>query len=70
MSMIEFTVKDMTCNHCVASITRAVKQVDADGTCEVDLAGKRVRIASARPANEFRAAIEDAGFTPEAPAGR
>lgn len=66
--MIEFTVKDMTCNHCAATITKAVKEVDASGRCEVDLAGKRVRIESPRPAEAFRAAIEDAGFTPEAPA--
>jgi copper chaperone len=66
--MIEFTVKDMSCDHCVATITKAVKQVDAGGRCEVDLAGKRVRIESARPAEAFRAAIEDAGFTPEAAA--
>jgi Copper chaperone len=65
--MIEFTVKDMTCGHCAATITKAVKGVDAGGRCEVDLEGKRVRIESARPAAEFRAAIEDAGFTPEAP---
>ena len=65
--MIEFTVNDMTCNHCAATITKAVKGVDAGGRCEVDLAGKRVRIESARPVEEFRAAIEDAGFTPEAP---
>jgi len=63
--MIEFTVKDMTCNHCAATITKAVKGVDAGGTCEVDLAGKRVRIESGKPAEAFRAAIEDAGFTPE-----
>jgi copper chaperone len=68
--MIEFTVKDMTCNHCAATITKAVKQVDAGGTCEVDLAAKRVRIASGHAPEEFRAAIEDAGFTPEAPAAR
>ncbi|HET9577965.1 MAG TPA: heavy-metal-associated domain-containing protein [Usitatibacter sp.] len=66
--MIEFTVKDMSCNHCVQSITRAVKQVDANGTCEVDLGAKRVRIGSTHAADEFRAAIADAGFTPEAPA--
>lgn len=64
--MIEFTVKDMTCGHCAATITKAVKGVDAGGRCEVDLEGKRVRIESVRPAAEFRAAIEDAGFTPEA----
>jgi len=64
--MIEFTVNDMTCNHCAATITKAVKQVDARGACEVDLAAKRVRIESSHPAEEFRAAIEDAGFTPQA----
>jgi copper chaperone len=64
--MIEFTVNDMTCNHCAMSITKAVKGVDAAGRCEVDLQGKRVRIESAKPAEAFRAAIEDAGFTPEA----
>ena len=66
--MIEFTVNDMSCNHCVQSITRAVKDVDANGACEVDLAARRVRITSSHAADEFRAAIEDAGFTPEAPA--
>lgn len=66
--MIEFTVKDMTCGHCAASITKAVKGVDAAGRCEVDLEGKRVRIESAKPAEAFREAIEDAGFTPEASA--
>ena len=65
--MIEMNVPDMTCNHCVATIRKAVAGVDDGARCEVDLAGKRVRIESARPVEEFRAAIEDAGFTPEAP---
>ena len=62
--MIEFTVNDMTCGHCASTITRAVKEVDAGGKCEIDLAGKRVRIVSDRPSEEFRAAIEGAGYTP------
>ena len=62
--MIEFNVNDMTCGHCASTITRAVKDVDAAGRCEVDLAAKRVKIASDHPAEEFRAAIEEAGFTP------
>jgi copper chaperone len=64
--MIELTVKDMTCNHCASSITRAVKDVDAEGKCEIDLGSKRVRISSSRPAAEFVAAIQEAGYTPEA----
>jgi copper chaperone len=62
--MIEFTVNDMTCGHCVSTITRAVKDVDAAGRCEVDLDAKRVRIESSHPAEEFRSAIAEAGFTP------
>ena len=62
--MIQFNVNDMTCGHCVAAVSRAVKEVDAAGKCEVDLATKRVRIVSDRPAEEFRAAIEGAGYTP------
>ncbi len=66
--MIELTVKDMTCGHCASSITRAVKDVDAAGKCDVDLAAKRVRISSTHPASEFVEAIQEAGFTP-VPAG-
>ena len=62
--MIEFTVNDMTCGHCASSITRAVKEVDAGSRCEVDLGGKKVRIESNHPAADFKAAIEEAGFTP------
>lgn len=62
--MIEFNVNDMTCGHCASTITRAVKEVDAAGKCEIDLGTKRVRIVSERPSEEFRAAIEEAGYTP------
>ena len=62
--MIEFQVDDMSCGHCVAAITKAVKEVDAQGKVDVDLAGKRVRIESTHPAQEFSAAIEEAGYTP------
>jgi copper chaperone len=62
--MIEFTVNDMTCGHCASTITRAVKEIDASGRCEIDLSAKRVRIESTHPAEEFREAIEEAGYTP------
>jgi len=62
--MIEFTVNDMTCGHCASTITRAVKDVDAASRCEIDLGNKKVRIESAQPAEDFKAAIEEAGYTP------
>jgi copper chaperone len=62
--MIEFTVDDMTCGHCESTIRRVVKEIDAASRCDIDLAGKRVRIESARTPAEFRTAIEEAGYTP------
>ena len=62
--MIQFTVNDMTCGHCASTIARVVKDVDAAGRCEVDLAAKRVQIVSDQPAADFKAAIEEAGYTP------
>lgn len=64
--MSDFIVEDMTCGHCASTITRAVKEVDAQAGCEIDLAGKRVRVTSAKPAAQFLEAIQEAGFTPTA----
>ena len=62
--MIEFTVSDMTCGHCAATITGAVKALDPEASCDVDLATKRVKVATAFSAERVRAAIERAGFSP------
>ena len=62
--MIELTVKDMTCGHCAATITGAVKALDPQAGCEVDLEAKRVRVDTVHSAERVRAAIERAGFSP------
>jgi copper chaperone len=62
--MIEMNVPDMTCNHCVAAITRAVNGVDPGAACEIDLGAKRVRIDSALPPSDFIEALEEIGYTP------
>ncbi len=41
--MIELLAKAMTCEHCVASVTRTVKPVDPGASVDADLATKRVR---------------------------
>jgi copper chaperone len=66
--MIEFNVKDMSCSHCASTITAAVRGVDAGAGCEIDIESRRVRITSARRAEEFAESIRKAGFTPT-PAG-
>ena len=64
--MISFVVKDMTCGHCVASITKAVQAADPSAQVQVKLAEHRVDIESAQSnAEQLRSAIEAAGFTPE-----
>ena len=63
--MIAFDVKDMTCGHCVATITRAVRDVDDNAIVHIDLASHRVQIEpSGADAAKLGAAIRDAGYTP------
>lgn len=68
--MFEFEVNDMTCGHCVATITRAVQAVDPGATVETDLAAHRVRVEPATAgADAIAGAIRDAGYTPQPAAG-
>jgi copper chaperone len=62
--MIEFTVQDMTCGHCAASITQAVKSADPEGRCEIDVAARRVKVESVLSPERIAGAIAKAGFTP------
>ncbi|MFZ1181288.1 MAG: heavy-metal-associated domain-containing protein [Herbaspirillum sp.] len=64
--MLTFDVQDMTCEHCVGAITRAVKDVDANARVDVQIAGKRVMIDSGVAAAKFAEAIRKAGYTPVA----
>ncbi len=65
--MIELTVKDMTCNHCVGAVTKAVKSVDPSATVNVDLPSKRVQVDSQSSAGAFAKALGEAGY-PATPA--
>lgn len=61
--MYNFQVSDMTCSHCVATVEKAVKSVDAAAKIEIDLGTLAVRIESDEPVERFANAIEDAGYT-------
>lgn len=63
--MIAFEVDDMTCGHCAGTITKAVHAVDGHAEVRIDLARHLVTIGTSHAdANEFRAAIANAGYTP------
>ena len=61
--MIGLDVHGMSCNHCVMSVTKAVKALDAQAEVKVDLAAGRVEVDSAvLDRARVAAAIEDAGY--------
>ncbi|WP_153100778.1 heavy-metal-associated domain-containing protein [Paraburkholderia hayleyella] len=60
---LAFKVEGMSCQHCVAAVTRAVQALDATARVEIDLAAGRVAIESAQPAATLQHAIEEAGYT-------
>jgi len=63
--MISFRVNDMTCGHCVSTITKALKAEDAGVQVRFDLASQRVDIESGQAdAAELSEAIKAAGYTP------
>jgi copper chaperone len=66
--MIELNVNDMTCGHCVAAVTRAVKAADPQANVEVDLESKRVRVEGGRSADELIRSLSEAGYA-AVPAG-
>ncbi len=62
---LDIQVKDMTCGHCVQSITQAVQSVSPNAQVQVDLATHRVQIQGEVDQVAVLGAITDAGFTPE-----
>lgn len=61
--MISFRVDDMTCGHCTAAITKALRAIDPGARVQVDLATHRVDIeSSSADVSRLRGAIEDAGY--------
>ena len=65
--MTTFEVKDMTCGHCVSTITKAVMAVDQGATVRIDLATHRVTIdLTEADEAEVSDAIKQAGYTPVA----
>lgn len=64
MSATTYTVKGMTCDHCVRAVTDEVSKVTGVTGVEVDLASGRVTVSSGAPvdAAAVRAAVEEAGY--------
>lgn len=53
--MLELTVPDMTCGHCMSVITRAVGDIDSAAKLSFDLPSHKVSVASVASADAIRA---------------
>jgi copper chaperone len=60
---IEFQVEGMSCQHCVAAVTRSIREHDATAQVQVDLATGRVAVDSTQSIDALKAAIDEAGYT-------
>ncbi|GAA4921724.1 heavy-metal-associated domain-containing protein [Actinoplanes utahensis] len=59
-----FTVKGMTCSHCVQSVTEELSALPGVTDVAVDLASGGVTVASESPLSDeaVRAAVDEAGY--------
>jgi copper ion binding protein len=64
MSTSTYTVTGMTCEHCVASVTEEVSELDGVQAVQVDLPTGAVTVTSTDPLPEdaVRTAVEEAGY--------
>lgn len=60
--MIELKVPDMSCNHCRAAVTAAIRAVAPAAEVAVDLEARRVRVGGAADAAPLLAALTAAGY--------
>ncbi len=67
--MHQFHLPDMTCGHCVATVTETVKELDAAATLEFEREARRVRIVSELGREVLARALSEAGYTPTSDAG-
>ena len=64
--MLQYTVNDMSCQHCVKAITEAVMQAAPGARVEVDLERHLVRVEQTSNDAAVADAIREAGYTPVA----
>jgi copper chaperone len=64
MGQTTYTVTGMTCEHCVAAVTRDVSAVTGVDSVQVDLAAGTVVVRGEQVSDEeVRAAVDEAGYT-------
>ena len=60
--MYQLQVENMSCGHCVGSVTKVVQGIDPAAQVQIDLASKSVKVESSGALDSIKAAIVDAGY--------
>lgn len=61
--MYELRVDGMTCSGCANSVKKAVQMVDSNAEVNIDMVSKTVSVKSDAALDEFKSAIDRAGYT-------
>ena len=59
---MELTINDMTCNHCVSTITKTIQALDANAVVEADLQTHKVKVQTSVAEDKVRQALSNVGF--------
>ena len=59
--MYEFDIPDMSCGHCVGTVTQAIKSVDPAAVANVDLTTRKAPVETNAEPGKIGGALDDAG---------
>ena len=62
MNTIELHITGMSCGHCVAAVTQALKAVPGTQDAQVDLASGRATVQGSAPPEALVKAVADEGY--------
>ncbi len=62
--MHQFEIPNMSCGHCVRTITATVQALDPGARVQADLPQHRVEVQTTAPREQVAAALVEAGYAP------
>jgi copper chaperone len=62
--MQRFHLPDMSCGHCVAAITEALKAADPEARIDIDRDARTATVDTALPREALAATLTEAGYPP------
>jgi copper chaperone len=66
MNITELKVEGMTCNHCKASVEKALRSVPGVENAEVNLKEGKAKVQGNAPVAQLVAAVQEEGYTARA----